>query len=225
MLLSAWPAPDALVLAELAGGLAEGLIVLQEGGQELGDAVVEFGDGGELGWLRSAEIVVTGGDSEAVVDIDDAGWLTFFALGDEFDAFLLEIGNGFAERGTLGRGAVKFLAEGCEVGEALLSVLVEFFFEVGEGGLGIEGRGFEGPPHFVALVVEDAIQQAAMFSGWAARAAGIGEDIVLAEDGIVFLEAGEPVVTVDFFKHLTDVVKDFRVGTVSYLLGVAFCRK
>ena len=48
---------------------------------------------------RMAKILITGGDNEPVVDIDDVGRLAFFALGDELDAFHLEIVDGFVERG------------------------------------------------------------------------------------------------------------------------------
>jgi hypothetical protein len=52
-MLSKWPAPDALVLAELAGRLTEGLIVFQQGGQQLRNAVAEFGDGWEFRQQRA----------------------------------------------------------------------------------------------------------------------------------------------------------------------------
>ena len=51
--LMLWPAPDALVLAELVGRLTGGLIVFQQGGQQLRNAVAEFGDGWEFRQQRA----------------------------------------------------------------------------------------------------------------------------------------------------------------------------
>ena len=60
------------------------------------DALAEFGDGWEIRKRSAAEILITGGDPKEIVDIDDAGGLAFFSLGDEFDAFHLEVVDGLA---------------------------------------------------------------------------------------------------------------------------------
>ena len=80
-------------------------------------------------------------------------------------------------------------------------MLDELFFEVVEGGLGVEEGGFEGDADVAALFVENAVEKAAAFVELGVLFSAVGFEVELMKDEVEFFEAG-------VFIFFRDVVED-----------------